>query len=517
MICAAVAAWTGWVLTRPTSQAYSYLYDDAFYYLIPAHSFAHGEGWTFDGINPTSGFHPLYGYVAALVSLFTGYSSALPAVMTLSTAATLLVAVWLFLARASRLYGPGIAAIGMAATLAAPQAFFQITSGLEWGWAVMTTMVLVAVLIRPAAASWHLSLAAFLAVLARIDLAIFVALFVVAVATSRFFDDRRHPIAALRLIAFGAAGAVAGVLVTAIASRLSTGSWISNAVVVKETWSRTNDFLPAIAWNFIMSATGPGLLFTTAGTTFGLRSVVVIGVFFLVAALVCTSEWRNGTERRALALASVMTIAAYAIAYARGINFMFQHYSSPILIPVALLTCGALSASGRYQSVVSAGLAAVLAIVCATDSWQGIPLHAAIARDAATLHATIPAGSRVGAWNAGIAGWQTRRGIINLDGLANAGVAEYVREGALACYLVDARVTHIMDFEHMFPEAAAARVGHQTQEFRRLLRVRLAYDSAALYSCVDQKAAAPRDPLIGSRYALFELHRGCVENLCIKK
>ena len=311
---------------------YSYLYDDAFYYLIPAHSFAHGEGWTFDGINPTSGFHPLYGYVAALVSLFTGYSSALPTVMTLSTAATLLVAVWLFLAGASRLYGAGIAAIGIAATLAAPQAFFQITSGLEWGWAVMTTMVLIAVLIRPAAASWHVLFAALLAVLARIDLAIFVAIFVVAVAVSRFFDDRRAPGAALRLIAFGAAGAVAGVLITALTSRLSTGSWISNAVVVKDTWSRTNDFLPAIAWNFIMSATGPGLLFTTVGTTLALRSIVVIGVFFLVAACVCASEWRNGTERRALALASVTAVAAYAIAYARGINFMFQHYSSTILI-----------------------------------------------------------------------------------------------------------------------------------------------------------------------------------------
>jgi hypothetical protein len=515
-IAAAVVGWTGWVLTRPGWVIHSYLYDDAFYYLIPAHSFANGQGWTFDGINPTSGFHPLYGYVAALVSIFTGYSSALPTVMTLSTAAALLVAVWLFLADASRLYGSAIAAVGIAATLAAPKAFFQITSGLEWGWAVMSTMLLVTTLVRREAPVWVVPAAACLAVLARIDLAIFVAIYVVSVAISRFVEDNRDAVSALRLVALGAAGAVAGVLAIALSSRLSTGNWISNAVVVKETWSRTNDFLPAIAWNFIMSATGPGLLFTTGGAWLALRSVMVIGLFFLVAAIACAHEWTRGTERRALAVASAATVAAYGIAYARGINFMFEHYSAPVVIPVALLTCSALAASGRYRPVVCGALAVGLAVVCARGSWQGIPLHGAIARDAASLYATLPSDARVGAWNAGIAGWHTRKGVINLDGLANAGVAPYVQTGTLACYLADANVTHLMDFEHMFPGGADADVSPQTQEFRWLLRARLAYDSRALYSCADQRATASLDPSIGSRYAVFELRRSCVESLCRK-
>jgi hypothetical protein len=62
-ISAAVLAWTLRVVTLADDHMIGYLNDDAFYYLIPAHSFAHGAGWTFDGLTRTSGFQLLYGYV----------------------------------------------------------------------------------------------------------------------------------------------------------------------------------------------------------------------------------------------------------------------------------------------------------------------------------------------------------------------------------------------------------------------------------------------------------------------
>ena len=39
--------------------------DDAFYYLVPARSFATLGRWTFDGVEPSSGFHLLWGYLLA--------------------------------------------------------------------------------------------------------------------------------------------------------------------------------------------------------------------------------------------------------------------------------------------------------------------------------------------------------------------------------------------------------------------------------------------------------------------
>ena len=36
----AVVGWTAFVTTRPDAVAISYMFDDAFYYLVPAHAFA---------------------------------------------------------------------------------------------------------------------------------------------------------------------------------------------------------------------------------------------------------------------------------------------------------------------------------------------------------------------------------------------------------------------------------------------------------------------------------------------
>src|SRR5262252_3931944 len=37
--------------------------DDSYYYLVTAKNAAHGFGFTFDQMNPTNGFHPLWGHV----------------------------------------------------------------------------------------------------------------------------------------------------------------------------------------------------------------------------------------------------------------------------------------------------------------------------------------------------------------------------------------------------------------------------------------------------------------------
>ena len=44
--------------------------DDAFYYLEIAHRMSVGQGATFDGINPTNGFHPMWQGILAAAGVF---------------------------------------------------------------------------------------------------------------------------------------------------------------------------------------------------------------------------------------------------------------------------------------------------------------------------------------------------------------------------------------------------------------------------------------------------------------
>jgi hypothetical protein len=513
-LSAAVLAWTLRVVTLADDHMIGYLNDDAFYYLIPAHSFAHGAGWTFDGVTRTSGFQLLYGYVAALAALGAGYTRALPIVMTISSAIALLIGVRLVLGRSSAMYGSGIAAAAMGLTLASPRAFLQITAGLEWGWAVMMTGLLVWSLARATPSQSTAAMAAFLAVLTRVDLSFFVAIYVCMMAWSSWQSKAGSARKALSLILVCGIASGTALAVTAANSWLITGQWIPNSVAMKEFWSHSNAFLPAISWNMIVSCTGPGAVLTWVRQAAGLRSAIVIAFFFVIAIAVCINEWNKGFERRALAIASVLTLAAYSVAYGRTVNLVADHYSAPIIMPMALLMCGVFTLAQRYWPVAAGALTVGVVVAGVTGNWDGFPAHRVIARHAGTLFAKLPHDARVAGWNVGIAGWRTQKRVMNLDGLANADVVQSIQSGTLVCYLEDNRIGYIMDFGFMFAGQVDTAFSDNEGARRQMLIERYGYDPQALYRCVAIKDTAPDDTVPTSRYRIFAVDRGCVAALC---
>ena len=48
------------IISKPDNLMNWFLTDDAFYYFKTAQNIAEGNGITFDGVNPTNGFHPLW-------------------------------------------------------------------------------------------------------------------------------------------------------------------------------------------------------------------------------------------------------------------------------------------------------------------------------------------------------------------------------------------------------------------------------------------------------------------------
>src|SRR5215468_10863838 len=56
--------------------------DDAFYYLRIAGNVMAGRGWTFDGLAPTNGFHPLYMLMVLPIVRLSGGNLTLPIHLT---------------------------------------------------------------------------------------------------------------------------------------------------------------------------------------------------------------------------------------------------------------------------------------------------------------------------------------------------------------------------------------------------------------------------------------------------
>jgi hypothetical protein len=64
-----------------------------------------------------------------------------------------------------------------------------------------------------------------------------------------------------------------------------------------------------------------------------------------------------------------------------------------------------------------------------------------------------------GAWNAGVLSYFAGGRIVNLDGLMNDEVFDYVRRNALLMYLAERDVRHIADFGVMIDDRMARQLG----------------------------------------------------------
>jgi hypothetical protein len=62
--------------------------------------------------------------------------------------------------------------------------------------------------------------------------------------------------------------------------------------------------------------------------------------------------------------------------------------------------------------------------------------------------------ARFGSFNAGIVTYYSRRTVINLDGLMNHAIQPYIAQNRLLCYLIEADLDYIVDFNYVYPDWA---------------------------------------------------------------
>ena len=100
-----------------------------------------------------------------------------------------------------------------------------------------------------------------------------------------------------------------------------------------------------------------------------------------------------------------------------------------------------------FKALAAAGVLTMLGLVRYAQTWQRG--FYAWQRDIYTaiepVDRALPAGARVGCFNAGISGYFSRRRIINLDGLVNDAVVPYWQARRFEQYLSDARIAFICD------------------------------------------------------------------------
>jgi hypothetical protein len=473
--------------------------DDAFYYLEIGARAGRGEGFSFDGLHATNGFHPLWqAMVVPVVGTLGTSDAALRAVLVLglvcALAAVLLVArvVWSLLGAGPALFG------GIVATQFGLGAW---TNGMEGPVVLLALAVLVTALVwaartKGSRALLVVGLTSGLLVLARLDFAPLI--LVVGVAIWIRWRDWR---AAAR---WGAGLAAVGipigtwwllrwghVLTTSATVKAAT----LNHLYAQRFGGRFSvgyvDFLASVTRNYVdrLAVWSPLIRDSFVGSQLGMSTTVARGLALVVAGLVVIGWGRELMLRRnarapvarslspegwALATGAVIVVAKALFDLVSAPLWAADWYAAPQQLAVgfavgagAWLGCRALAARQMFLGVVSIALLAVVAVPTNLLSWRNVtqvPHEMHLWQDQTDLTADWiikhgPAG-RYGANDAGLLGYRLdgRDPVVNLDGLVNDyRFAQLASTASLRRRIAATRVDYFVgrltlrDVEHALP------------------------------------------------------------------
>jgi hypothetical protein len=449
VLALAVGGGIAWAWTAPIVDLTFRSTDDSYYYFNVARNIVLGHGVSFDGINPTNGFHPLW-----MLCILPVFALARGAPETGLRAVFSLV---FLLAGLSACFASGAAAraggrnAGLAAllVLAFPVFLNPLLNGLESGLLVLLLLALIAATLRwellePGGRVWRDALLGALLAgvfLARLD-SVFQVLAVLGALVVRWARARPRPAAMVLLLKLARVGGVMAVLV-----------------------------MPYLLWNLaafghLVPISG-GLKSSFPHPSFALGTLggrgLAAGLGLVLAPLIALAVLaapRGAVERpgpRAPAIAIALWVgSALHLAYTFTFMTWGTHWwYSSAYVPAALvlIALGVASLGTRFTRF-RALVPAILAVL-GLGAGVGLVLDARMRgsdhRDwyeaAIWARRNLPADAVIAMPENGLFGYFCGRPVVNLDGVINGyAYQRALRDHALRRYLDACGVTYVADY-----------------------------------------------------------------------
>lgn len=448
-----------------------HLPDDAFYYLQPARNFATLGRWTFDGTEPATGFHLLWGYfLVALYRLWPGISfHALFLIAGAVQVACLALAALLLARTAIRLFGRG-SGIGIAIVFLSATVLLQAGWLMESAFVILLAAALIELLARTGLPVRGGVLAAALALgwlleLARSDAGLLPAFLLPMhlLLWRRKAVSRTMPIAAACVLA----GALLGVGTILLHTHAVSGHWLQASAQQKLFWSKIGghtSFRSVLGTPLSVLQPLHGAVPHYARNTALVRLSSVaghlVGFTVLVAVLagaVLTARRAGALGRGLLATLSLLLVA-YCLFYQHD-GALFDWYISNFAAAMALMTAAA-AAWYFPRAPYATGVVALLLVsagwICSlvpSGPWQECMYRAGM-----YLHDhNLP--EQQGAFNSGIIGYFANKSVTNLDGLVNDSILPYAVRGRLGEYMAQRGIGYVFDSPFMLDDAVMQQRG----------------------------------------------------------
>ena len=432
------------------------LVDDGYYYLEIARNIAGGNGFTFDGLNPTNGFHPLWQIMLVPIFILTGSR-------TLAAVAVTMLQVLLFAGTGFMVYRILIENTKKFSLSIAGAAFWLFNfwfwskgalSGMETGLLTLcfgASLLLFIRSLRGSCSSWLLSISLIATCMARLDsVALVIAICLIFLLLRRFRDAARTGLPVVLYLAL-----------YMITSKLVFGGVLPVSGYIKSATGSEllRQLLATGNLKFFQHGLTNILSFATLGGRVPLPAalVAIAGIVWAAVHILRTSVTPIREVVAACTIYTVCLLLYYSFMYESLLD-IYTYYWFPVILGLLISLFLLLSRMQNRllrSSIIWMLLAGLISFnaVYAHDRLQSysflIPDSERPERNGVEFLNTLDDGTVIGSWDAGYVGYYCRHRVVNLDGLVNNYEYQVIlHEQGLAEYLDMQNITCIANIDH---------------------------------------------------------------------
>jgi len=504
---------------RPAHYAFSQSIDDSFYYVQIARHVVAGRGSTFDGVNPTNGYHPLWMAICIVVARFVHGFAALPIALVVVQVLITAAGAWVLLRAWRNALTPAFSAA--AVLLLAAHAGWAYHNLMESGVSFFFLATLCWLAFRKDAVQCWTSnrgLAAGLLMLGAIYARLDNALLVLGLVVGMFFAARQSNGARAALVA---TARIATVLAVGFAPYLIYNATVFGHVMpisgrVKQSMAFLPGADPAVLPR-IIEAVRNTAVYEGVRSPFTYLSIWIgplLVVYLLIGAV------RRRSPRAWIEAGLLAALLAHFTYYAAtSVWGFFTWYQLPYAIATVYILFRIVAVFARRldtdrSPVPVVGIASALFVIGffalrvsveyrKTFEWPDFSRHPCWAR-LRELSARFP-DARLAGWNAGFPGYFFDGRVANLDGLVNSPVysERYLMPYRTLDYILEQQFDFIVDYDRYigFNTPRIHRLAGMTDEaYRRLLNHYLLAEEVDLWGRGSLVLLVRRDARAASQY-----------------
>ena len=451
----------------PDSELITIIPDDAFYYIQIAKNFSLNGQWSLDGLTKTSGFHLLHAlFLFTIFEIFPSISwRTLFLIIGIISSLLIAISTFILLVTTDKIFNEKVALLS---TIPFIGFYGSALSSImmESFLIIFFNSITIYLLINKINYKhfFFLFIIGIFGALSRIEYCILPATVFIFSILLYLINYKRYLINSFCIMS----GAIVGFTLSTLKNYLISGQLIQGSAKIKLFWSSLETFSIKPTLNILAKIFLPFLSRNTSDFFLFFFGITIFSIFiyFLPKKIIFIKVIKRKIEYFIIYLSLICAVMLYILFYSLNSMALQIWYASIFISLIGVIISGTVFFFFNKITYKIVFTVFIFYYLVGISNLKTEPYKHQAGMLSAALNIKKNQDIQIiGSWNAGILSYFSNKKVVNLDGLANDSVYNFIINNNLFDYIKKERINYIADYDFMFKDNNKKRGGYLDKRF----------------------------------------------------